>query len=202
MSFEKCCFCECRINEESKYLEVEHFHPKSLYPDEVLLWDNLLPICKRCNVNKLNYDTKQEPIIHPVKDNPKEHLNIENYRFRGKTDLGRNTIHIISLNDNSQKIVQIRFDIGEGIINSLSDLLELTKGYCDTPNIARRNKISGNFRTIMAEGTKESAYSATAATILLNEPDYTEIKQLFINQNLWTDDFIELEKQVQYCVLQ
>ena len=81
MSFEKCCFCECRINEESKYLEVEHFHPKSLYPDEVLLWENLLPICKRCNVHKLNHDTKQDPIIHPVKDSPKKHLSIENYRF-------------------------------------------------------------------------------------------------------------------------
>jgi uncharacterized protein (TIGR02646 family) len=72
MSFDKCCFCETKLNEESKYLEVEHFHPKSLYPDEVVSWTNLLPICKRCNGKKWNHDTKLEPIIHPVKDNPKK----------------------------------------------------------------------------------------------------------------------------------
>ena len=30
-SFDKCCYCEANINEESKYLEVEHYHPKNPY---------------------------------------------------------------------------------------------------------------------------------------------------------------------------
>lgn len=42
MSYNKCCYCECNIIEESNYLEVEHFHPKNLYPDEVVSWENLL----------------------------------------------------------------------------------------------------------------------------------------------------------------
>ena len=27
-SHDKCCYCEANINEESKYLEIEHFHHK------------------------------------------------------------------------------------------------------------------------------------------------------------------------------
>lgn len=37
-SNDKCCYCEANINEESKYLEVEHFHHKDTYKDEVLEW--------------------------------------------------------------------------------------------------------------------------------------------------------------------
>ena len=201
MSFEKCCFCECRLNEESKYLEVEHFHPKSLYPAEVLLWENLLPICGRCNKQKSDHDTKQVPIIHPVKDNPKDHLELRNYRFYKKTPLGQKTIDVISLNDNSQKIVDKRFQIGTAILEQLEDLLERTNDYYKAPTIRNKNKIRSQLRNIMTEGTKESTYSATAATILLNEASYAEIKQIFTQQNLWTDEFIELEQQVQYCVL-
>lgn len=35
MSYNKCCYCECLLNEESKYMEIEHFHDKSSYPEEV-----------------------------------------------------------------------------------------------------------------------------------------------------------------------
>ena len=49
ISHGKCCYCECNIKEESKYMEVEHFYAKSIYPEEVLDWRFLLPACKRCN---------------------------------------------------------------------------------------------------------------------------------------------------------
>lgn len=203
MSFDKCCFCECRLNVESKYLEVEHFHPKGLYPDEVLLWENLLPICSRCNKQKSNHDTKQYPIIHPVKDNPKDHLELRNYRFYKKTPLGQNTIDVISLNDNSQKIVDIRYKVGTEILEELEGLLKRSNDYCNTPTptTCNKNKIINQLRLIMTEGTKESMYSATAATILLNEASYTEVKKFFTQQKLWTDEFIALEQQVQYCAL-
>ena len=48
-SNKKCAYCGCVINIEDSYMEVEHFHHKSLYPSEVISWENLLPICKRCN---------------------------------------------------------------------------------------------------------------------------------------------------------
>lgn len=40
----KCVFCET-IPNESGYVEVEHFFPKSIYPEDTYSWKNLLPSC-------------------------------------------------------------------------------------------------------------------------------------------------------------
>jgi uncharacterized protein (TIGR02646 family) len=200
MSFDKCCFCETKINEESKYLEIDHFHPKKYYEEEVVLWMNLLPTCKRCNGSKSDHDTVKEPIIHPVKDNPKNHLRLKSYRFYGSTELGKCTVIAVDLN-NRQRLVKKRFEIGDEIIEKLIDLLDLTKKYSDAPSNRGKNRIIGNLENIMSEGTKESEYCATAATIILTDENYKEIKQLFKTHNLWSNEFIELEQQIQYCAL-
>jgi uncharacterized protein (TIGR02646 family) len=200
MSFGKCCFCETKVNEESKYMEVEHFYPKSIYKFKVVSWKNLLPICGRCNKKKLKHDTKKEPIIHPVFDNPKEHLKLKNYRFYGKTDLGKLTKDIVDLNDR-QRLVNVRSEIGVKLLEGLDDLLQSTQDYIANPITRRRNKIIGKLKNILLEGTKEYEYSATAATVLLEDDNYKEIKQLFIDINLWNHEFIQLEKEVEFCAL-
>lgn len=200
MSVNKCCFCETNVNEESKYMEVEHFHPKSLYPDEVVLWDNLLPICKRCNGKKSNHDTKKEPIIHPVRDNPKEHLTLKGYRFYKLTEVGKCTIAVIDLN-NRQRLVDVRFKIGNRIGEELEKLIDSTQDYVNQPSVRRRNKIVGTLKNLMLEGTKEYPYSATAATTILTDINYVDIRNLFIDNKLWDTEFIQLEQQVSYCTL-
>lgn len=200
MSFGKCCFCETKVNEESKYMEVEHFYPKSIYKFKVVSWKNLLPICGRCNKKKLKHDTKKEPIINPVFDNPKEHLKLKNYRFYGKTDLGKLTKDIVDLNDR-QRLVNVRSEIGVKLLEGLDDLLQLTQDYITNPITRKRNKIIGKLKNILLEGTKEYEYSATVATVLLEDDNYKEIKQLFIDNNLWNDEFIQLEKEVAFCAL-
>jgi 5-methylcytosine-specific restriction endonuclease McrA len=202
MSNDKCCYCECKITEESKYLEVEHFHPKSLYPDEVVAWENLLPSCKRCNGKKGDHDTKEEPIIHPIRNNPKLHLTWKNYRLYLKTKLGNVTIDVISLNDR-KRLVNKRFEIGVRLCDELENLLELTIDYDNRTNFStkRRNRIVGQLTNLMTEGTRQSEFSATAATVILHENSYSKIKQLFIKNNLWNDEFIELEKEVEFCAL-
>jgi len=201
-SANKCCYCECKIMEEGKYIEVEHFHPKSLYPDEVVAWKNLLPSCKRCNGKKGDHDTKKEPIIHPVRDNPKSHLTWKNYRLYSKTKLGDDTIGVIYLNDRN-RLVRKRFDIGDKLMEALEGLLQSTIGYDDRTNFSTRsrNKIVGQLTNLMREGTRQSEFSATAATIILHEESYSNIKQLFLKNNLWNDEFIELEKAVEFCAL-
>ena len=169
----------------------------------MVLWENLLPICKRCNGKKSDHDTKLEPIIHPVIDNPKEHITLDrNYRLLSLTEMGKLTISrkILYLND-SLRLVGIRFKIGEAIIEGLIDLLDMTENFCKNPSNDGKNKIVGKLEKIMLEGTKESEYSATAATVILTDPNYAEIKQLFIANNLWSDEFSELEQQVNYCAL-
>ncbi|MFN4151578.1 MAG: HNH endonuclease, partial [Candidatus Sericytochromatia bacterium] len=39
MSHNKCAFCECTLNIESKYMEVEHFFNKSNYSEKVVDWE-------------------------------------------------------------------------------------------------------------------------------------------------------------------
>ena len=70
MSNSKCCYCECLVGKGTKEMHVDHFQPKSIYPDLVVQWENLLPSCSQCNKSKSDHDTVQEPIINPTKDNP------------------------------------------------------------------------------------------------------------------------------------
>jgi len=208
MSADKCCYCECKLGEESKYPEVEHFHPKKLYPDEVVAWENLLPSCGRCNRKKGEHDTKQEPIIHPVKDNPKSHLFLKNYRLYPKTKLGEMTKDVIYLNDRPG-LVEPRFNIGNKLTEKLEELSERIEDFeklevaGETQVVIGRKlkKIVRTLKNLMSEGTRTYEYSATAATILLNEDNYQQIKQWFVNRELWNKEFMQLEEDVEFCAL-
>ena len=100
-SHNKCCYCEAIIKEESKFMEVDHFYCKSLYPDKVVEWANLLPSCKKCNGQKRNHDVGEFPIINPTVDNPQDYLYFEDYRYKSKdkNTKGQKTINVLNLND-------------------------------------------------------------------------------------------------------
>ncbi|GAB3932414.1 HNH endonuclease [Larkinella terrae] len=202
MTHGKCCFSECKLNEEGKYDEVEHFHPKSLYPDEVVSWDNLLPINKACNIAKGDHDTKAEPIINPRFDDPKIHLYFKGYRFYPKTELGKKTIDVVGLNDWTMWVTP-RFEIGKHIIELLESILDQTRTFFSIgpQTVLRRNRLLSRLRGLMIEGTEKYAYSATVATVLLNEECYQEIKSLFEANGLWSDELQNLEDQISLCAL-
>jgi len=44
----KCCYCESKL----PGIEIEHYRPKSKYYWLAYSWDNLLPVCSRCNKSK------------------------------------------------------------------------------------------------------------------------------------------------------
>jgi len=46
---QRCCYCEDCLG-----TDIEHFHPKSLYPDQAFVWENYLYACTRCNRLKSN----------------------------------------------------------------------------------------------------------------------------------------------------
>jgi uncharacterized protein (TIGR02646 family) len=48
MAHGKCVYCESALNVTAA-LQIDHYVPKSVYPDDVLTWDNLLPACSKCN---------------------------------------------------------------------------------------------------------------------------------------------------------
>jgi len=112
---------------------------------------------------------------------------------------------VVDLNDR-QRLTDIRYKLGTAINETLSDLVQLTHDYVNAPSTRRKNKIIGTLKNIMLEGTREFEFSATAATVLLTNPDYLEIKRLFKtfdddDNKLWTQDFVNLEKEVEYCAL-
>ena len=127
MTNSKCCFCEMKLLEEGKYLNIEHFHHKDEYPDEVVIWENLLASCNRCNSNKGVHDTIKEPILNPTTNDPREYLYIENYRYKSintnEDSLGMMTIGVLKLN-NTIELVNPRFTIGNAVQGKIEDLLE------------------------------------------------------------------------------
>ena len=201
MSHGKCCYCECKIDEESKYLEVEHFQPKSLYPLLVVFWENLLPSCKRCNGIKWNHDTVAEPIIHPVRDEPKDHIRFRAYRFYEKTPLGKKTIEVVDLNDRVRlKLMEKRFEIGEGIISELDVLEDMALDFQNNVNTSpkRQKLIVGKMKTILTEAQPEKEYAATAATVLIHEPLFTEVKNILLACHLWDDEMAGMENAARH----
>lgn len=190
----KCCYCETSINTESKYLEVEHFHHKNTYKDEVLEWTNLLPSCKRCNWTKNNHDTIVEPIIDPTVIDPKLHLKYWEYRLKGKDDLGKLTISVLNLND-WERLVKKRFEIGNAIHEKLEQFNEITDDYINwvENSTRRKNRIIKGIKELMGEGLPSSIYSATAATIILNDTEFIELREKLINLNIWDTELEELE---------
>lgn len=201
-SHDKCCYCECNTAEESKYMEVEHFKGKAQYPNDVVLWSNLLPSCKRCNSAKNKHDVIAEPIINPYVDRPSEHLCFSAYRLYGITPKGTTTIDAVDLN-NRNRLTNVRYQIGVQLIENLEALLSLTRDYHSgiSQQTRRRNIIIGKLETLLIESTPKSAYAATAATILFGEPAYQQIKQMFEENDLWTAEFQALEDLARSCVL-
>lgn len=201
MSNDKCSYCECRLNVESKYLEIDHFYPKEHYPKLVVTWGNLFPSCKGCNTSKHDLDPKKIEIVNPVNDEPKLELKIIAYRFYGKTVKGSNTIEEIGLNHRNLPL--IRFEIGNKVLEEVKKLHDKVSSYytCKTKTNREKNNIIATLTNIMNEAIPDSDYSATAASVLLNNPEYIEIKSMLKLLGLWDKNFKYLETNINFCKL-
>jgi len=195
MSSGKCCYCECNIQEESKYMEVEHFHPKQLYPEKVVEWENLLPSCKRCNGNKRDHDTLSEPIVHPVNDDPRNHLEFKAYRFYGKTPEGKMLIEVVKLNER-QRLQLKRFKIGSKTKEELDELEERVRDFLADQTSRKRRNVISKLRGIMEQGQPNQEYSATIATEILREDSYHFAKEELGKLGLWDAEFQHLEDEL------
>src|SRR3984885_10633093 len=55
LAFGKCAFCESLLD-VTAYLAIEHFVAKTVLPERAFKWNNLFPICGRCNSAKGSAD--------------------------------------------------------------------------------------------------------------------------------------------------
>jgi uncharacterized protein (TIGR02646 family) len=203
MSNGKCAFSECKLQEEGKYPEVEHFYPKSLYPNEVVKWENLLPISSACNKAKSNHNTKNEPILNPRYENPQEYLYFQGYRFKAKNAKGQLTIDVLNLNDRITWVNK-RYEIGVQAVERLEEISDKIRKYDHeaTKSVQSRNNIIRQLRNLFHEGTPKAEYSSVVASYLLNDDDFKIIKDLMLKHGLWDAEFESLEKQLKYCALE
>ncbi|UPQ80512.1 TIGR02646 family protein [Flavobacterium azooxidireducens] len=77
----KCAFCESRITHVD-YGQIEHFKPKSKYPELCFEWNNFLLSCSICNGkankgDKFPLENEDGPFIHPVDENPQDFFKFE-----------------------------------------------------------------------------------------------------------------------------
>lgn len=192
MSYGKCAYCECNLTEESKYMEVEHFEDKHSTPEKVVLWDNLLPACKRCNGHKSDHNVRLHPIINPCIDEPREHLKLHLYRLQGKTQIGKETIEVINLND-TERLGLKRYRIGEAIHEKIDTVAEMYRAYIETPLPRRANRCKKLVEGLLQECQPTSEYSALTATLLHTNIDFQQlIKDIRGNDNLWKEDMDRL----------
>ncbi len=123
-SFQKCAFCETKPG-ESGNIEVEHFAPKSIYPELTFKWDNFLPVCRKCNGSKSTHDSLVEPIVNPYDDDPEEYFYYKDIRIapidNKNREIAKRTIDVCSLN--SVRLMKPRADILISL-NSFSMALE------------------------------------------------------------------------------
>lgn len=201
MSHNKCCYCECDISKESKYLEVEHFHPKGKYPDEVVSWENLLPACKRCNGQKNNHDTVAEPIVNPASDCPQDHMALKHcVRFRAKDAIGQTTIDVLFLND-QDKMVLPRFQVNQVLSEKLEEFCELAQDLVSGVKTGTRcnKKLQNGMIALLQDCQPDKAYSAVKVTTVLTDDCYGKIKQSMVQLDLWTEEMDSLEAAMLPC---
>jgi len=191
MTNQKCAYCETLLQEQSKYMEVDHFFPKSKYPERVVDWTNLLPSCKHCNTSKGGHDPFDDPICDPTDTDPRVHLSFYLYRFRGKDTQGRATVEVLDLNDPRQNVLP-RFRAGEQILDALEKLAILADNYEAQPNTRNRNKLLGLVRQTLRESGPAAPYGATTATALIGSSQFPLLKRRIEKWGLWNDDLTQL----------
>ncbi len=186
LSNSKCAYCETLLTEESKYMEVEHFRCKKDFPDEVVVWRNLMPACKRCNGRKHDYNVETEGmIVDPFSTEPVQHLYIQNYRIRGRDDTGRRTAEILYLND-GDRLVRVRMEIGNAIADSLETFRRLLEEYLDgEQSTIRRNRITRGIESLLLQAQPEAQFSAVAASALLTDENFIWVKEQLDQLDLW-----------------
>lgn len=97
---ERCMYCE-----DSEGTDIEHFWPKSTYPERAFDWHNYLFGCSRCNSNfkrsRFPLDDAGQPLlINPTEEDPLDHLSFSTRTgdLAPRTPKGKASIDVFGLN--------------------------------------------------------------------------------------------------------
>lgn len=182
-SSQKCAFCESKPS-ESGNIEVEHFKPKSQYPDFTFDWYNFLPCCRKCNGNKLDHDTVQQPIINPYEIDPEAVFEYSDIRIapqKGDMEsVAKRTIDVCGLN--GARLMRPRADILINLYGFSDAIGDAVNDYqlADT-NIKKSNrirKINQALEHIELLTLANEKYSGFCKDFLEKSSSYKEAKRI------------------------
>ncbi len=149
-SYNKCAYCE--IIPEGSRLQIDHFLPKTLYPEKMLNWDNLLPSCTICNTEKKRaHDTKSEPIINPTKIDPEKYFEYDNGWINPLSgcedpELAKQTCKVLDLN--SSTLLYLRLELLNALLETKITLEKKIANYLKADTETKKfNRIRKIFDT-------------------------------------------------------
>ena len=182
-SHHKCAYCETKPY--GGYLEVEHFLPKSLYPELTLKWDNLLPSCEECNNNKSTHDTGLETIINPCQIDPEPYFNYEFLSiypsdYAPNSELAERTIQVCNLN--RPRLVKARMEILEALTNYervIKDYIQvLNESNTERKTQIRLRKLIESIEVIEKHKEETEQYTGLCRTFLKKSIYFNQAKEL------------------------
>jgi hypothetical protein len=178
-------------------MEIDHFFPKSIYPDLVLEWTNLNPSCKTCNASKGDHDPRREPVVNPFLDDPKQYLCFRNYLYFGKDagNKGQKTIEVLNLNDRTQ-FVEKRARVGFQLSGHLEELYNNRDLFLE-PDRQYLNRL----KRLMREGNRKEEYAALTSTIILENECFQLLKTYLESCDLWDSELDTLMLELTFCAL-
>lgn len=128
---ERCMFCG-----DSAGTDIEHFRPKSTFPDHAFRWENYLLACSTCNGptykgTKFPQDPDGNPLLlDPTADRPAAHLPLEPmtglFEEDSATDKGRETIRTLGLNRGN--LQRRRKETWKAVLRIVRELAEAIEG--------------------------------------------------------------------------
>lgn len=189
MTHNKCAYSEAPLETNGSVMHIEHFYPKSTYPERVVEWGNLLPTCATCNSGKGTLDVGKTSIVNPLRDDPKDYLYVEVFRYRAcdEEGVGQRTIDVLRLND-SMQFGAPRFKAAQYIVEELERVLRQA-------DVTADHLLRGEVLQLMEEAGPSHPYSAVIATYLLYEHDgLAKLEALLRERGVW-DEHLETAKQ-------
>ena len=191
--YDKCCYCESKFL-QSAYGTVEHYRPKGAvkqssthnaeYPGYYWLaydWNNLLMSCPVCNTTKgilfplqdhaararSHHDdiTTEHPLfIHPVFEDPRQHIRFEGPTPVPITEAGRETIERLNLRrdrlewDRQQRLAELKL------------LRKAIERWRNSPDPQEQILVQEMREHLAAAVRPEAEYSAMAQDFLADNP--------------------------------
>jgi uncharacterized protein (TIGR02646 family) len=145
----------CMYCEHNSANEVEHFWPKSVYPERTFCWDNLLLICGECNNlkgAKLEVDERGGALfIDPTVDEPGEHLELSPKEGRFVARDGSRKGDNMSVVLNRNQLIRRRTEAWSGLQGLLvSYAIMRARGDTQLAEVLRKEICSRSFPTLLA----------------------------------------------------